>query len=69
MSFEEKLVEAVRENRILFDLKHPNYRRVDIKDRLWREIAHNLKSTGECNIKLNNIKHLSKQFFYSIQIF
>ena len=47
MAFEEKLIELVRVNEVLYNLKDKNYRRVDIKDKIWREITEKMGSTGK----------------------
>lgn len=36
---EEKLIEAVRVNKILFDTSHPDYMRSKLKSEKWEEIA------------------------------
>lgn len=42
MMAEEKLIEAVREHRELYDTKHANYMKAKLKNRIWCEIAKEL---------------------------
>ncbi|XP_049782383.1 uncharacterized protein LOC126184065 [Schistocerca cancellata] len=39
---EEKLIEAVREHRELYDTKHADYMKVKLKNRIWSDIAKDL---------------------------
>ena len=47
MNFEEKLINLVRENELLFNLKSMHYKNVFKKDKIWDEIAKNLNSNGK----------------------
>lgn len=51
---DEKLIEAVRQNEILYDMSSKQYRRQDIKDKVWQSIAEKLSSTGKT---WTNIEH------------
>lgn len=44
---DERLVEAVKEHEVLYNLQHRNYRRTDLKDAVWRSIAEKLGTTGK----------------------
>jgi hypothetical protein len=39
---EEKLIEAVRKHRELYDTKHANYMKAKLKSRIWCDIAKEL---------------------------
>lgn len=47
MSFEEKIIEEVMKNEFLYNLKHYNYRRYDMKEKKWQEISDKLGKSGE----------------------
>lgn len=39
---EEKLIEAVREHKELYDTKDENYMKTKLKNRIWEDIANDL---------------------------
>ncbi|XP_076063377.1 uncharacterized protein LOC143038248 [Oratosquilla oratoria] len=39
----EKLIEAVRQQRVLYDTNHPKYMKGAYKDEIWSDIAHTLQ--------------------------
>ena len=45
----ELLIMHVRERPCLYDMRHANYKRTDVKDNNWEEIAKDLNVT--CKIK------------------
>lgn len=51
----ELLIENVKTHHVLFDLSHPEYKNVRIKNKVWDEIAKNM-----------GLKHTGKQHFYLI---
>lgn len=45
MSFEEELIEEVRQNRIIYDKTEKNYKNIDLKAKAWDNIAAKLGVT------------------------
>ncbi|XP_030762943.1 transcription factor Adf-1-like [Sitophilus oryzae] len=56
---EEKLIEAVRVNKILFDTSHPDYMRSKLKSEKWEEIAKviGMKNGVEAKVTWEKLKH------------
>lgn len=44
---DERLIEIVRENPLLYDLSHPEYMRTKLKDQIWEKIGAEFKSNGK----------------------
>lgn len=44
---DELLVEEVRNNSVLYDLSHPKYKNIILKDELWKDISVKLKKSGK----------------------
>lgn len=62
MSFEdEKLVDLIKKNDILWNKNRQDFRLSAQKDAKWKEIAAELESTRECCLRL----YLLKSFFTS----
>ncbi|XP_049792564.1 uncharacterized protein LOC126199679 [Schistocerca nitens] len=53
---EEKLIEAVREHRELYDTKHADYMKVKLKNRIWSDIAKGLNLKDEEETKNSLLK-------------
>ena len=49
---EEKLIEAVREHKELYDTKHANYMKIKLKPRIWQDIATDI-NLKDIHIVLN----------------
>ena len=47
MSNTEKLIQLVKNYRILYDLSHENYKNVKKKDKIWDEIGKELNECGK----------------------
>ena len=43
----EKLIELVREHRVLYDLSHEDYKNIYKKDKVWNEIGEEIGEDGE----------------------
>lgn len=43
---DDKLIECVRINDILYDQSHPKYLDCGIKDHIWKDIGEELKQPG-----------------------
>ena len=59
----EKLIEAVREHEVLYDLSHAKYIDDTCKDAIWKAIGKDLQQ--ESNTFQNNIKKLKKYIVWS----
>ncbi|KAF6197598.1 hypothetical protein GE061_008563 [Apolygus lucorum] len=54
---DEILIELVREQRVLYDLKDRHYMNTDLKGRIWQEIGFKMKVDGsQCKARWNNIR-------------
>lgn len=42
-NFTERLIENVKKHHVLFDLSHPDYKNVRIKNKIWDKIAKDMK--------------------------
>lgn len=42
----ERLIKQVKRHEVLFNLSHPDYRNVRIKNKIWDEIAKDMKLPG-----------------------
>lgn len=47
--FTEKLIEHVKKHNVLYDMSHPEYKNVRIKNKVWDQIAKEMgiKHTGK----------------------
>ncbi|KAL1488756.1 hypothetical protein ABEB36_014555 [Hypothenemus hampei] len=53
----EKLIALVKENSVLYDLKHPKYLNAQFKDRIWNNIGEKLQMSGAiCKARWSNIR-------------
>lgn len=43
---DEKLIECVRQNQVLYDITHPKYMDKAHKSKLWKEIGETLQQSG-----------------------
>lgn len=44
---EEKLIEFVKSNELIYNVQHPMYRNSSMKQRLWNEFASSIEKDGE----------------------
>ena len=59
----EQLIDHVRCRECIFNMKHRNYHRQDVKDNNWREMARDMGIDGEWNqFKLNS--NIPKYYYY-----
>lgn len=60
---EEKLIEYVRENPVLYNVKHPKYKMKQYRDRLWNEFGDTVNKLGFINIPSNVCKFIQTDYF------
>ncbi|KDR16971.1 transcription factor Adf-1-like [Zootermopsis nevadensis] len=54
---DEKLIELVRRNEVLYDMTHPKYMDPSFKKSIWNEIGKELSTTGtQCKSRWTNIR-------------
>lgn len=45
---EEKIIDFIKNNEILYNVKHKKFRDSEAKNRLWLKLAEELNADGEC---------------------
>jgi len=48
---EEKLIEVIQKNSVIYDLAHPKYKNTIYKDEIWIDIANTIGKSGKYKIK------------------
>lgn len=57
---EEILIDFIKNNEILYNVRHKRYRDADAKNRLWLRLARKIGKDGELsNVYMNNIFHFT----------
>jgi len=48
---EDKLIEVIQKNSVIYDLAHPKYKYTIYKDKIWIDIASIIGKSGKYKIK------------------
>lgn len=59
---EESLIDFVKQNNVLYNPKHRDYKNKMFRDRIWEDIAATLKKTGNilaCTVHVGFIHYIS----------
>jgi len=48
---EDKLIELIQKNSVIYDFAHPKYKNTIYKDEIWIDIANTIEKSGKYKIK------------------
>lgn len=63
---DDKLINFVQEHTVLYDASDPNYKKMHVKDKLWKELSTFIERSGIMIYKLLLIYFIAKLIFINL---